>query len=88
MTEITQDLAQERINILTAAAEHRRREIMNYQINIDNFRAAIDLIDERYTNNDHMQVFREQLQGLLESSLIEQTKEAIMLEVVENQLQL
>lgn len=80
------DLAQERIDILTNALEQRKREILHYQINIDNYMGALALITEKYSNNPALESFVTQLEGLLESSILEQTKEKIMLEVIERQL--
>ena len=75
-----------KLEILSAAAEHRRQEVMHYQINIDNYRAAIAELDANYSSNADMAPFREQLCELLRTSLIEQTKERIMLTVIERQL--
>lgn len=80
------DLAQERIDILTNAVEQRKREILHYQINIDNYLGALSLINEKYSDNPALEPFVAQLENLLESSLLEQTKEKIMLEVIERQL--
>ena len=77
----------EKTEILTSAVEHRRQEVMHYQINIDNYRAAIAELDENYSDRADMAPFREQLCELLRTSLIEQTKEKIMLTVIERQVQ-
>jgi hypothetical protein len=84
MTELEQE--QERIAILTSAIEQRKREILHYQINIDNYMGALALINEKYSDNTALEAFVAQLENLLESSLVEQTKEKIMLEVIERQL--
>ena len=76
-----------KLEILSSAAEHRRQEVMHYQINIDNYRAAIAEIDENYSDRTDMAPFREQLCELLRTSLVEQTKEKIMLTVIERQIQ-
>lgn len=76
----------EKTKILASALEHRRTEVMNYQINIDNYRAAIAEIDANYKDNADLLPFREQLCELLKTTLIEQTKEKIMLTVIERQL--
>ena len=76
----------EKTEILTSAVENRRREVMHYQINIDNYRAAIAEIDASYKGNADLVPFREQLCDLLRTNLIEQTKEKIMLTVIERQL--
>lgn len=80
------ELEQERITILTNALEQRKREILHYQINIDNYKGALALINEKYSDNTALESFVAQLGNLLESSLLEQTKEKIMLEVIEKQL--
>lgn len=69
--------------ILTAALEGRRREITEYQINIDNFRLAISKIRD---DDTELQPFRAQLQQLLEENLLEQRKSQIMLEVIQSQV--
>ena len=76
-----------KLEILSAAVEQRRQEVMHYQINIDNYRAAIAELDENYSDRADMAPFREQLCELLRTSLIEQTKEKIMLTVIERQVQ-
>jgi hypothetical protein len=72
---------------LRAAAEGRRSEVANYQINIDNFRLAIAKIDAEYSDNADMLAFAAQLKELLASSVREQLKEQIMLEVIEFQIE-
>ncbi len=77
------DLEQERLDILRSAAEHRAREVMHYQINIDNYRRALAEI-----KGDHkLADFAENLRGLLTSSIQEQAKERIMLKVIQDQLE-
>lgn len=69
--------------ILTNALDARIREVTEYQVNIDNFRLAIELIGD-----DHeLQQFKQQLQELLSSSLLEQRKAQIMLDVIKGQLE-
>jgi hypothetical protein len=72
-----------RIETLTNALEGRRREITEYQINIDNFRLAIDKIKD---DDIELQSFKAHLQTLLQENIIEQRKSQIMLEVIEQQL--
>lgn len=81
------DIAQERIDTLTAAAEGREREVMHYQINIDNYARAIAEIEANYADSDAMNDFANQLRDLLASSIIEQTKERILLKVIRDQLE-
>lgn len=76
-----------RLDILRAAADGRRAEVMNYQINIDNFRLAIAKIEAEHSGKPELVVFADQLRSLLASSEVEQLKERIMLEVIEQQLE-
>jgi muramoyltetrapeptide carboxypeptidase LdcA involved in peptidoglycan recycling len=69
--------------ILTSALDARIKEVTEYQVNIDNFRLAIERIGE----DPELQQFKEQLQGLLSSSLLEQRKAQIMLDVIKSQLE-
>lgn len=72
-----------RSEILVAALEARIKEVTEYQVNVDNFRLAIEKIGD----DQEMQPFKEQLQNLLSSSLLEQRKAQIMLEVIQSQLE-
>jgi hypothetical protein len=76
----------EKNTVLQQAAEHRAREVLHHQINIDNYKRAIAIIDDRHSDSSDMLKFKEQLSGLLASSIVEQTKEQIMLEVITQQL--
>lgn len=67
---------------LTEAKKHREDEVLEYQINIDNYRLAI----EKAAQDPDMVEFKAQLESLLASSIIEQKKAKIMLEVVIEQL--
>lgn len=69
--------------ILTSAFDARIREVTEYQVNIDNFRLAI----ERIGSDPELQPFKQQLQELLASSLFEQRKAQVMLDVVKSQLE-
>lgn len=74
---------QYRTEILTSALEARIREVTEYQVNIDNFRLAI----ERIGDDPELQDFKIQIEGLLASSLLEQKKAQIMLDVIRSQLE-
>lgn len=76
----------EKLSVLTSSIEAREREVFMYQINIDNYRQALNIIEEKYCDRDDLLPFIQQLHALLESSLLEQTKEKIMLEVLQRQL--
>ena len=68
--------------ILTTALEGREKELIEYQVNIDNYRLAIEHIG----SDEELQPFREQLQNLLASSLLEQKKSQVILTVIKQQL--
>ena len=68
--------------ILTSALDARIKEVTEYQVNIDNFTLAI----ERIGDDPDLQEFKQQLEGLLASSILEQRKAQIMLDVVQSQV--
>lgn len=69
--------------ILVTALEARQKEVTEYQVNIDNFRLAI----EKVGDDQELVEFKKQLEDLLKSSIYEQRKAKIMLEVVQSQLE-
>ena len=69
--------------ILTSALDARIKEVTEYQVNIDNFRLAI----ERIGDDAELQGFKAQLEGLLASSLLEQRKAQLMLDVIKSQVE-
>lgn len=69
--------------ILTSALEGRERELIEYQVNIDNYRLALTKIAD---DDEELLPFREQLQNLLSSSLLEQRKSQIIRDVIAEQL--
>ena len=72
-----------RKELLTSALDARIREVTEYQVNIDNFRLAIEVCRKQPDMGD----FRKQLEELLKSSLSEQRKAQIMLDVIRQQLE-
>ena len=50
-------LDEERIKILTDAYEHRKREVMHHQINIDNYTLALAEIAEKHPEDEAMAEF-------------------------------
>jgi hypothetical protein len=76
-----------RVEILTAALEHREREVMLHQVNIDNYRLALAEIAANHADDADLAEFAAQLADLLASSLREQAKERIMLTVMLQQLE-
>jgi hypothetical protein len=73
-----------RHDILTQSVEARENDIMLYQINIDNYRAAIADIE---ANHPDLSDFADQLRDLLQSSLREQKKEQVMLAAIKANLE-
>ena len=80
------DLDEERTKILTDAYEHRQREVMHHQINIDNYTLALEEIAEKHPEDEIMADFANRLRDLLASSIIEQAKEVILRDVMAKQL--
>ena len=76
----------DKIATLTAAAEHRQREVEQHQINIDNYRLAIAEIEQNHAGKPHMELFADRMRELLKSSTEEQEKEAVLLKVIRLQL--
>lgn len=68
-----------RKEILTAALDARIKEVTEYQVNIDNYRLAIERIGD---DDEELRPFKQQIQALLASSLLEQRKAQIMLDVI------
>jgi predicted DNA-binding protein len=81
------DLEAERLKMLTDAYEHRNREVMHHQINIDNYHLAIAEIEENHAGDEQMAEFASRLRDLLVSSKVEQAKETIMRDVIAKQLE-
>lgn len=77
------DLEQERIDILKDALDQRRRGVMHYQINIDNFRAAIALIETEHAADERLAGYADELRLLLEQNEMQQAREQVMLRVIE-----
>lgn len=71
-----------RTEILVAALEGRIKEVTEYQVNIDNFQRAI----VKCGDDPELAEFKKQLQTLLASSLHEQKKAQIMLDVIKEQI--
>ena len=71
---------------LLSALESREQEIFHYQIDIDNFKRAIDKIDTIYAENESLSDFREHLCNLLQANKREQLKGIIIRDVIADQL--
>jgi hypothetical protein len=81
------NLETERKTMLSEAAAHREREVMHYQINIDNYRLALAEIATNHAGDTDLAEFAAQLTELLSSSIREQAKERILLTVIRQQLE-
>jgi len=71
-----------KLEILTNAKAMREQEVLEYQINADNYALAIEQIGEK----PDMQDFKAHLGSLLESTRREQAKAQLMLDVINIQL--
>jgi hypothetical protein len=80
------NLTQEKIKILELERLARIKNVFMYQINLDNYLLSIKEIEKNYSDNIKMLEFRQNLQNLVESTIVEQTKEKIVLQVIETQL--
>lgn len=73
--------------ILAESLEARRQEVMYYQINIDNYTAAlVEIASLAPSEKADLSSFVEQLQNLLTTEKLEQKKAKIMLTVLEKQV--
>jgi len=75
-----------KLNTLKSALEGREEEILNYQINIDNYVRAIAKIEAEHADKPGMSEFAASLSNLLESSKTEQLKAIIIRDVIAEQL--
>ena len=87
MTDKTIETPKTREEILAMSLEARVAEVMNYQINIDNYAIALEEIgnlppDERAD----LSGFADQLRTLLTSEKLEQKKAKIMRSVIQKQV--
>lgn len=77
---------QTKISILFAAAENRKKSVIEYQINIDNYKLAICEIEKNYADDKDMISFKSHIEKLLNDNIREQKKEKIMFDVILSQL--
>jgi len=78
---------QTREEILKSSLDARIQEVMHYQINIDNYRIALDEIS-KMSDDDRAMLsgFADQLRTLMSSEKLEQKKAQIMLTVLKQQV--
>jgi undecaprenyl pyrophosphate synthase len=78
---------QTRKEILKSALDARIQEVMHYQINIDNYRIALEEISKMSDDDRVMLVgFSNQLRTLMASEELEQKKAQVMLTVLKQQV--
>ena len=75
-----------KLQILQAALEPRNDEILNYQINIDNYTLAIDKINAQYADNPDLSEFRDKLTTEVKNHKTEQLKSIIIRDVIADQI--
>jgi len=75
-----------KLEILRENLAGRNDEVMNYQINIDNFIRAIAKIDADYAEDPSLVEFRKNLVNLLASNKAEQLKAVIIRDVIAEQV--
>ncbi len=75
-----------KLDTLNSALAAREEEILNYQINIDNYVRAIAKIEAEHADKPGMSEFAANLSNLLESSKTEQLKAIIIRDVIADQL--
>lgn len=75
-----------KLQTLQSALEPRNNEILDYQINIDNYTRAIDKINAEYADNPAMIEFRDRLAEMVISGQTEQLKSIIIRDVIADQI--
>jgi len=75
-----------KLQILQEALEPRNDEILNYQINIDNYTRAIDKINTQYVDNPDLIEFRDKLAVEVKNHKTEQLKSIIIRDVIADQI--
>jgi len=75
-----------KLQILQASLEPRNDEILNYQINIDNYTRAIDKINTQYADNPALIEFRDKLAAEVTNHITEQLKSIIIRDVIADQI--
>jgi len=75
-----------KLQILQESLEPRNNEILNYQINIDNYTRAIDKINTQYADNPALIEFRDKLTTEVKNHITEQLKSIIIRDVIADQI--
>ena len=83
---VPKDTASNPNKTLQSALEPRNDEILNYQINIDNYTRAIAKINDEHADNIALIEFRNNLSDMVESHKTEQLKAIIIRDVIADQI--
>lgn len=76
-----------KLDILQSALDARNDAVVMYQINIDNYTLALARIDAMSSaEQQELAEFRDKLTALLQSERLEQKKETLMRDVIEQRL--
>ncbi len=75
-----------KLQTLQSALQPRNDEILDYQINIDNYIRAIEKINAEHADNPAMIEFRDLLANMVESHKTEQLKAIIIRDVIADQI--
>ena len=75
-----------KLSILKLALEGRNAELLNYQINIDNYVLAIARINSDYADNSDLQAFRADLQARLDEERRQQLRSQVIRDVIADQI--
>jgi len=69
--------------ILSDALGYRKQELLNYEINIENYKRAI----EKSKSDPDLQDFRDNLEQILKTEIIEKKKSQVMHDIISEQLE-
>ena len=75
-----------KLEFLKESLEGRDEEVMNYQINIDNFERGIKKINDEYSDNEDLKKFKTNLIQLLEDNKRQQLRSIIIRDVIRDQV--
>jgi len=75
-----------KLELLKEALKGRNDEIVNYQINIDNFERGIKKINDEYPDNEDLKKFKTNLIQLLVDNKRQQLRSIIIRDVIQDQV--
>lgn len=73
-------------NILADALDARDREVLEYQINIDNYTRMVEKIAKDYPDNADLQVFSDELEARLVEERRQQLRAIVIRDVIKDQV--